>query len=228
MLEFSVSNQCQGLGLRAGAIVFRDLCVDSSSAELRQQIVTTAERLAQCYQDVATIGRLPEMQEFQAIHRRVGANPRKHPSSVQSLLQYGLKRKTLPNVNNLVDTYNLLSVSTLLSIGAHDTDRLEMPVELRILKGDEPFTPLGSATRAALAGGQFAYVDSRDRVICRLDVQQAEFSKVTTSTRNVLLIIEGNLMHRREDFEHAFAHASESIRRHCGGKEQTVYFPELD
>jgi DNA/RNA-binding domain of Phe-tRNA-synthetase-like protein len=53
----------------------------------------------------------------------------------------------------------------------------------------------GESTPLAVTPGEYGYVDAADRLLCRLDVRQADFSKVTQRTRNLLLIVEGTAEH---------------------------------
>jgi DNA/RNA-binding domain of Phe-tRNA-synthetase-like protein len=159
------------------------------------------------------------------VFRRVGVKPRKQPPSTEKLIRYALKRGDLPVINNLVDAYNLMSVRHLLSMGAHDLDRIELPVTLDRFRGDESFTPLGRDAPVAVRPGEFGYVDAARRVLCRLDVLQADFSKVTAETQNVLLIIEAATTVDRDSLRKACSETIELLERHCGGKGQIVSFP---
>ena len=127
----------------------------------------------------AAVRSCPEVAAFQQLHRRVGVNPRKEQSSVERLLLLALKRGELPAINSLVDAYNLVSLRTRCSLGAHDLDAIALPVSLRLLTGQESFTPLGENVPAAVVPGEYGYVDAANRLLCRLDVRQADFSKVT-------------------------------------------------
>ena len=227
MSIFEVSGDCQRLGLRAGALVLRGVQISASSELLRRRIDDGLLSLQDQYRDLSEVRAQPAVAEFREIHRRVGANPRKQPPSVQSLLQYALKQESLPRINNLVDIYNLLSVQTCFSMGAHDLDRLSLPVVLQTLRGGEEFTPLGSSTSRTLSPGDFAYVDAQRRVVCWRDVQQADFSKVVERTKNVLLIIEGNTAHTGEDFANVFDRSTEWITEWCGGSAEIAHFPNL-
>jgi DNA/RNA-binding domain of Phe-tRNA-synthetase-like protein len=157
--------------------------------------------------------------------RRAGANPRKDQPSVERLLTSALKRADLPAINSLVDAYNLVSIRSLCSLGAHDVDRIALPVALRLLTGHESFTPLGQSTATAVVPGEYGYVDASNRVLCRLDVLQADFSKVTTGTVNALLIIEGTTVHAPECLRQTFSVAMELVTRYCGGTGQVVALP---
>jgi len=127
-------------------------------------------------------------------------------------------------VNNLVDAYNLVSLRTRCSLGAHDLDRLAVPVELRLFRGNESFRPLGSREDQHVNRGEFGYVDRENRVICRLDSLQAEFSKVTTDTTRALLIVESTTAHDTEQLERDFAATRAVLDRYCGTKAEVVAF----
>src|SRR5205085_6778054 len=113
----------------------------------------------------------------------------------------------------------------LCSLGAHDLDRIALPVALRLLTGRESFTPLGRDDAVAVIPGEYGYVDARDRVLCRLDILQAEFSKVTTQTTNVLLIVEGTAGHAPEQLRQVVAEVTAEITRCCGGSADVIASP---
>jgi len=224
-MNFLVSKDCLDLGLRAGAIVFRNVHIADASPALRAEIAHAAEAICQQYPDPAALRNIPEVAAFQAILREVGANPRRDPPSVDRLLTTALKRSHLPAINNLVDAYNLVSIRSLCSLGAHDLDIISLPVELSLFTGRETFTPLGRDGAEKTRPREFGYVDAQDRVLCRLDVRQAEFSKVTRDTGNVLLIIEATASHAPETIRRAFDDAIDIVTHHCGGKAEVIAEP---
>jgi DNA/RNA-binding domain of Phe-tRNA-synthetase-like protein len=121
-----------------------------------------------------------------------------------------------------VDAYNLVSLRSCCSLGAHDADRIALPVSLRLLTGTESFTPLGAAEPAPVTAGEFGYADAANRLLCRLDVVQADFSKVTEATVNALLIIEGTSAHPASVLQQTFVDVMEIVKRHCGGTGEIV------
>jgi DNA/RNA-binding domain of Phe-tRNA-synthetase-like protein len=223
---FVVSEECVRLGLRAGAVVFRGLRVGPRAPELHAEIAAEARAVRERFAGPAAVRALPEVAAFHDLLRRAGANPRREQPSVERLLTFALKRGDLPAVNGLVDAYNLASVRSLCSLGAHDLDRIAPPVSLRLLTGGEPFIPLGASAPAAVVPGEYGYVDAQDRVLCRLDVLQADFSKVTAATANALLIVEGTAAHSPGVLRQAFADATELMTRHCGGTAEVVAYPK--
>jgi DNA/RNA-binding domain of Phe-tRNA-synthetase-like protein len=224
-MSFVVAEECRALGLRAEAVVFRNVHVGAASPALRAEILHEAARIRARFADAQAVRAAPEVGHFQELLRRVGVNPRKDQPSIERLLAFALRRGDLPAINGLVDAYNLASVRTLCSLGAHDLDTLALPVSLRLLTGRETFTPLGRDEAVPVVPGEFGYVDARDRVLCRLDILQAEFSKVTPATGNALLIVEGTAAHTPEVLRQALDEAVERVTRECGGTAEVVAWP---
>jgi DNA/RNA-binding domain of Phe-tRNA-synthetase-like protein len=224
-MSFIVAQDCINLGLRAAAVVFRNVRVAAASPELRSAIAGEVQAVRARFADAQAIRSAVEVAAFQEVLRKVGVNPRRELPSVQRLLSFALKRGDLPVVNSLVDAYNLVSVRSLCSLGAHDLDRIAPPVSLRLLTGAESFTPLGGDTSSPVAAGEFGYVDAANRVLCRLDLLQAEFSKVTANTINALLIIEGTAAHAPEVLRQACIDVIDLVTRYCGGTAEVIAFP---
>ncbi|HEX5272469.1 MAG TPA: phenylalanine--tRNA ligase beta subunit-related protein [Gemmataceae bacterium] len=224
-MTFAVADDCLRLGLRAGAILFRNVEIAPALPGLRARIVEQVGAIRARFPDPAAVRSAPEVVRFQEILRRVGVNPRREQPSVERLLTFALKRGDLPAVNSLVDAYNLVSVRSFCSLGAHDLDHIEPPVTLRLLTGDESFTPLGRDAPAPVVAGEYGYVDARDRVLCRLDILQADFSKVTTESRNVLLIVEGTAEDDPEHLRQVVAEVTAEVTRSCGGTAEVIADP---
>jgi DNA/RNA-binding domain of Phe-tRNA-synthetase-like protein len=220
-----VAEECVRLGLRAGAVVFRGVRVGPRGPELHAEIAADVRAVRARCATPAAVRALPEVAAFHDVLRRAGANPRREQPSVERLLTFALKRGDLPAVNGLVDAYNLASVRSLCSLGAHDLDRIAPPASLRLLTGGEPFTPLGANAPVPVVAGEYGYVDGLGRILCRLDVLQADFSKVTADTAAALLIVEGTAAHSADRLSLAFVDAMELVTRHCGGTAEVVAYP---
>jgi DNA/RNA-binding domain of Phe-tRNA-synthetase-like protein len=216
-MTFYVTKECIQLGLRAGAIVFRDLRIAPAGPELRAEIDREIQAVRSRFASPAAVRSCPEVAAFQELHRCVGVSSRKEQSSIERLFLLALKRGELPAINNLVDAYNLVSLRTCCSLGAHDLDAIALPVSLCLLTGQESFTPLGETTPATVVPGEYGYVDAANRLLCRLDVRQADFSKVTEQTRHALLIVEGTAEHDPQLLRRAMEDVIEVVMRYCGG-----------
>jgi DNA/RNA-binding domain of Phe-tRNA-synthetase-like protein len=222
---FNVSEECIKLGLRAGAIVFRNVRIGPSSPAERAEIVSEAAAVRTRFQSPSAIRADPAVSRFHAMLRQVGVKPKTDRPSLERLLTFAFKRGDLPEINSFVDAYNLVSIRSSCSLGAHDLDRIRLPVSLRLLDGTESFTPLGSDKPMTTTANEFGYVDASNRLLCRLDILQADFSKVTSATKNVLLIVEGTADHDPQVIRRAFTGVMDLVSRYCGGTGEIVSLP---
>jgi DNA/RNA-binding domain of Phe-tRNA-synthetase-like protein len=152
----------------------------------------------------------------------VGLTGRSNLASSESLLRYLLKHRRLPRVNPLVDLYNLVSVETRLSMGAHDLARVAGDVTLRFTDGSEWFHPLGAAGPEPVRAGEYAYVDGSNDLICRLDVRQAEKTRLTPGTADCLFIIQGNAATEPAQLRRATEHLIKLVGEFCGGEHRVL------
>jgi DNA/RNA-binding domain of Phe-tRNA-synthetase-like protein len=113
------------------------------------------------------------------------------PSSCEVLTDLILKNGSVPHINTFVDIYNVISVLTGVSIGAHDTRNISGNARLLKIKKDTAFKPIGGRGEGMAKRGEFAYVDDAG-VMCRMDVKQCNRTKITDKTRNVLVIFQGH------------------------------------
>ena len=167
----------------------------------------------------------PILHGYRRLHERVGATGRKNSASPEALLRGLISRRRLPRVNLLVDVYNLVSVETRLSMGAHDLAHVAGDVVLRLTDGSEQFHPLGSPTSEPVRAGEYAYVDAANDVLCRLDVRQAEKTKITADTTDCLLIVEGNDATDEALLRRATDRLLELAGLYCGGSYQVLRAP---
>lgn len=226
MIAFAVAPECFELGLRARALVLEGLRINAASDVLRADIGKEARRVREQFASLAEIRALPELVEIREIIRAVGVKPKNHPPSTQKLFEFAWKQGTLPAINNLVDAYNLMSLRTRCSLGAHDLALAAAPIVLRLFHGSESFQPLGSRENKQIRAGEFGYVDAQDRVVCRLDSLQADFSKVTTSTTDALLIIESTTAQTSEQLDRVVAEVSAAIEGYCAGMGEVIAVPQ--
>jgi DNA/RNA-binding domain of Phe-tRNA-synthetase-like protein len=85
---------------------------------------------------------------------------------------------------------------------------------------------LGSDELSPITPGEFGYVDAANRVLCRLDILQAEFSKVTEASANALLIVEGTTAHSPQVVRKAFNDVIQLVTDYCGGAGEIISCPE--
>lgn len=226
MNAFCVTTGCRELGLRAAAMLLSEVCIAPAPADLRLQIEQQAGDIQRQFETAAHIRRLDALVAVTDILKHVHVKPRRFPPSSQKLMEYAWKRGTLPAINNLVDIYNLISIRSALSLGAHDLDQIDCPVQLRLFEGTEHFQPLGQTQPQPVVPGEFGYVDGQDRVLCRLDSLQADFSKVTNRTHRVMLIIETTSHRDDSSLTEAIDQLEHLLGHYCQARIDALIWPE--
>lgn len=162
---------------------------------------------------------------FRSLHERVGKSNRKNIASPENLLKIILDSGRLPNINRLVDIYNLISIRTRLALGAHDLARIGGNVTLRLTRGNEAFWPLGSDHAKPVSSGEYAYIDDEDDVICRLEVRQVEKTKTTEDTKDCFFIVQGNSNTDPQYIKNATDELLALTSRFCGGTARMLFTP---
>jgi len=134
----------------------------------------------------------PIMVGFRLLHEKIGKTGKRWVSSPENLRRMLLGSLELPSINKIVDIYNLVSLKSGLALGAHDLDKIEGNINLRLTTGAEKFWPIGSKEPDKVSAGEYAYCDDSNEVICRLEVRQVEKTKVLPTTTNAFFIVQGN------------------------------------
>ncbi|KGO20523.1 tRNA ligase, partial [Oenococcus alcoholitolerans] len=135
----------------------------------------------------------PIIQGFWDLHKSIGLPKRSNTPAPLTLLKLILKRGVLFSIDPVVDLYNLVSIQSRLALGAHDIDRIDGDVELKITNGTERFVPIGANGSAEkIKAGEYSYVDASNEVICHLETRQVEKTKVTAGSTHIFYIVQGN------------------------------------
>ena len=163
----------------------------------------------------------PELAAYTALHRRFGVTDQ--VASPQKLIAFIRRNRDVTGTGAVTDCYNLVSARTLVSIGAHDLDRLALPVSLRICGETERFTPLdGSAARTC--AGEYGYVDAENRIVCRLDVLQGRETAVDEHSTRVVFFLQGNPAIAGAELLRAAWYLAELLETFCRARAELVAF----
>jgi len=161
---------------------------------------------------------LPRIQAYRRIYRRFGADPGSRRPSAEALLRRALDlSKAFPSINTVVDAYNLSSIERQVPAAAYDFDRLAGPLVLRFAETGDTFRGIGQESAEAVPAGELVYAD-REQVICRAwNYRDADDTKVTTDTTNLLVVVDGCDEVGRDDLTAALAALCERIVAFNGG-----------
>ena len=215
--RFHISDAAQSLGLKAVCFVIEGVRNQRTNPEFEN---LKAQTLAQVSKDLSSeaIQTDPVLGGFRALHDAIGRSNRKNVASPESLLKLVLQTGGLPRVNLLVDIYNLVSVKTRLSLGAHDLRAISGNVQLRLTDGSETFWPMGSDKPKVVSSGEYAYIDDARNVLCRLEVRQCERTKISLDTTDCFFIVQGNARTAETCLHHTAHELLTLIKRFCGGQ----------
>ncbi len=211
-----IHDEIYKLGIVVNFIVFKNLKnqkSDLSFYEYEQQVLS--ELIPGLNKEMIKEDHV--LEGYRILRTKLGLSRNKTICSSEALLKYILKKNKLPHVNLLVDIYNLLSVKTHISIGAHELGMINQHLDLRITNGDEIFIPMGSDEPVQIQEGEYAYIDGGNEILCRLDHRQCHKTRITESTQSCLLIIQGNPHTSNEQVDTVTEELVKLVNKYCAG-----------
>lgn len=137
------------------------------------------------------LGSLPEIAAWRQMYKAFGSDPHDFRSSVESLLRRARGgSKPLPQINNLVDLYNYLSLKYHLPAGAEDLDKTNGDIILGFSDGTERGVSLGSDTEELCYAGEVIYKDMEGFICRRWNWREADRTKIEETTTRAIVVIE--------------------------------------
>jgi DNA/RNA-binding domain of Phe-tRNA-synthetase-like protein len=221
---FTIAEEARALGLQCAVFTLRNIdnrATDQAFEGMKTRLVQGI--LAEL--SPAKIVTDPVLQGFRRLHEAVQCSNKKFVASPEALLKGLLQTGRLPRINLLVDIYNLVSVKTRLSLGAHDIAAVCGNIHLRLTTGEEHFWPLGSDIPKPVGRGEYAYVDDENNILCRLEVRQADRTKIRLDTTDCICIVQGNPVTEREYLRTTAEELTALMQSFCGGQARLLYAP---
>ena len=189
-IKISCEQEVLDLGLHVCAAHLSKLAIRKNSPKVRQK----KKEIVAFIRDNLPADVLAS-HEYVAGHKelyeRVGAGADGIVPSYQTLIETVHKNGSLPRINTLVDLYNCVSASRLITIGAHDLACITGQLRIGITTGNERFVPLFSTDQQSVRPGEYAYMDDSD-ILCRLDIRQCHKTRITIGTREAVLFANSN------------------------------------
>ena len=127
--------------LQVGALLIQ-VQIAPASDDLRAEIKScTAERsLKLAVEDIA---KMPALKATRLAYKALGKDPSRYRPSAEALLRRVVKGKGLYQVNNVVDTLNLVSVKSGFSIGGFDFSKINGGIQAGRGAAGEPYEAIG-------------------------------------------------------------------------------------
>ncbi len=132
------------------------------------------------------------LESWRAAFRGFGANPKKTPSSVDSLWKRLQKDGALPRIDPVVDLYNALSIRFGAPFGGEDADRYAGSPRLGLATGSESFdTARNGAEVVENPGkGEIVWYDDEGITCRRWNWRQCRRTALSPASRNLWFVID--------------------------------------
>lgn len=215
-LDISDSLQNKFPGLAAQALRFRGVTVKVESPELEDKKEDVYSEINRRW----TLDGLKDDPIFRAYRDffwRLGIDPTKNRPAAEALIRRTLRRNPIPKINTWVDAYNLVSMLTAIPIASFDMDKLSGKPLMREAKQGEKFLGIGMKNPVTLTGGE-AVIEDANRLIAIYPYRDADYSKVTMTTRNVYMLMCGAPGISLQKLAESSEQALELMLRFCDGR----------
>ncbi len=207
-------------GLRVLVVHVNGVRVEREKVELQQFKDEVIEEIKRTY-NLATVKDVPIFRAYRDFFWRIGTDPTKNRPAAEALIRRVLAEKPLPTINTLVDAYNLASIKSCIAMGAFDMEKLSGDLVLRFAQKGEKFLGIGMGEPVELKGNELVVSDA-EKLIAIYPYRDADETKITLATKNVLLLICGAPGIDEKILEDAAQTAIEHVTRFCGGEGRIV------
>jgi DNA/RNA-binding domain of Phe-tRNA-synthetase-like protein len=157
----------------------------------------------------------PVFRAYRDFFWKIGIDPTKVRPAAEALIRRILGGRSVPRINTAVDAYNLASISTCIAIAAFDLNRLNGNVAMRFANRGESFMGIGMDKAVTLTGGEIIMSD-RARLIAIYPYRDADYSKITIETRDLMLVSCGVPGVELDQLKETADKASDFVTRFCG------------
>ncbi|MCS4541151.1 MAG: phenylalanine--tRNA ligase beta subunit-related protein [Euryarchaeota archaeon] len=195
---------------------FKGVKIKRGDAELQ----TFKEQVIKQVKEEYKLEKLKDVQIFRAYRDffwRIGIDPTKVRPAAEALIRRILGGKSIPNINTLVDVYNLASIKTGIALAAFDEDKLQGNLVMRFAKEGEKFLGIGMKESIELEGTEIVISD-KEKLIAIYPHRDSDQTKVTDMTRNILLLVCGVPGIEEKILQDAGNVAVKYIIKYCGGE----------
>jgi lysyl-tRNA synthetase class 2 len=202
--------------LKVGVLVVKDLDNQKNSDEIQEMIRREVEKIRKTYQDT-DLPMVPKIADWRSAYKSFGYKPSSYRSSVEALLRRLLQGKDLPDINPVVNLYNLISVKHVLPAGADDLEQTKGAIRLAVAKGDECFTTLGSQEQEIAKAEEIIYRDDVEVLSKAWNWRESDKSKITKESHHIALVLEGLDSTSHQEIIKGLKELQLLIQKYCGG-----------
>lgn len=193
----------------------KDVKIQKRTAELEELKNDVVKRASLLTSD--EVDKIVPIGKYRELFKATGVDLHKCKPSPDALLKRLIAGKGLYNINTAVDAYNMAVIQTGVGLGGFDDDKIMPPVKLRMSDGKDKVHLLGEEQKEAVGEGRIVYSDENRILTVDLNYRDADFTKITEKTGNILLFADGAPGLDRRTVIEALELGVEYIKRFCGG-----------
>jgi DNA/RNA-binding domain of Phe-tRNA-synthetase-like protein len=159
----------------------------------------------------------PDFRAYRDFFWKLGTDPTKNRPAAEALIRRVLNGRPIPKINTWVDAYNLVSIQTAIPIASFDADLLVGGMLMREAEAGEEFLGIAMKKPMVLKGGE-AIIQDDQGLVAIYPFRDADHSKVTGDTKNVLMLLCGAPNITLEKLDASAGVAEQVLSRFCGGR----------
>jgi DNA/RNA-binding domain of Phe-tRNA-synthetase-like protein len=207
---------------RVAAVVARGLAIPPGRPAELAALIADREAACRVRWDGTELSAIPGIAVWRTAYRAFGIKKTSYRCSVERLVKNVLAERTLPPINAFVDTYNAVSLTHVMPLGADDLAFVSGDVAFRRARPGDTFLDMAGGEDGAGGGpmpdppkeGEVVYADA-EKVLCRRwNWRQDARSLVSAATADAVVTVQAN---GEGDLEAAVADLCDLIQRFCGG-----------
>jgi DNA/RNA-binding domain of Phe-tRNA-synthetase-like protein len=213
-IEPALASRFPGLRVVVGYV--DGVRVDNSGADLQKFKEEVLAEVRKKY----TLESLKDVAIFRAYRDffwKVGIDPTKIRPAAEALVRRILAGKSIPNINNVVDSYNLASIKTEVALAAFNRDELNGSLLMRTADRGERFLGIGMSEPMELNGGEIIISD-KEKLVAVYPYRDADRSRVSAATTNLTILVCGVPGVDEEILADAGKVALDFVAKFCGGE----------
>jgi len=135
------------------------------------------------------------------------------PSILVNLI---LKNGYLPTISRVVDTMNVVSIKSGLTVSIWDNDKIKGNIIYKLSEGGEKYWPFMGDEVELLENELIAQDD--EKVLCLVRYRDSKYAPVSLDTKNIVVHIQGVAGIKKEAIKHALDELEKLLLENVGGQ----------
>ena len=213
LIDHDVSSRFVGMSFAVAVI--KNVLIKKQVKELEKDKKEVLEKIGKLTTE--DISLYSTIQAYRKLFKSFGIDWHSRRPSPEALLRRIALGKGLYTVNTLVDAYNLAVLESKIGLGSFDLSEIALPVTLRFAKEGETIHLLGDDSPTIIKNEELVYADQKQIITLDLNYRDANNTKVTEETKNIILFSDGAPGISAEEVMKGLEKGIEYILKYCGG-----------